>query len=70
MSVAPLGVGVVLAQVQLACVDGVTPDCADAAARCDPELDGAMVGPDGAAAVDARAVDARSPDAQADAGGD
>jgi len=34
-----------LAQLCLAgdCVDGVTPDCSDAAAQCGPDLDGAVL---------------------------
>jgi hypothetical protein len=29
----------------IGCVDGVTPDCSDAAAACGPELDGAAAPP-------------------------
>lgn len=48
-----------LAQLCLAvdCVDGVTPDCSDAATQCGPDLDGATPDAPAEAPVDA-AVDA------------
>lgn len=35
------------------CVDGVTPDCSDAAAQCGPDLDGTVVADAAADALDA-----------------
>lgn len=43
------------------CVDGVTPDCSDAAAQCGPSLDGG---------ASADAADATAPPADAGAGAD
>ena len=37
------------------CVDGVTPDCSDAAAQCGPDLDGAVL--DGPKPSDSSAAD-------------
>ena len=53
-------VAALLAQLCLAgdCVDGVTPDCSDAAAQCGPDLDGAVID---AAVVDAPVIDATEP---------
>jgi hypothetical protein len=50
--------------IATACVDGVTPDCGDAAAQCGPFVDGAVTADaakDGA--LDAPALDAVVPDA-------
>jgi hypothetical protein len=60
-------VAVVLSMLQLAadCVDGVTPDCSDAAARCGPNLDGSIEG----SVVPEASTDAAGSDA-ADAGPD
>ena len=52
---------IVLAQLQLAgdCVDGVTPDCDDAAARCGPDgVDGAP-GPEASAVLPEASADGR-----------
>jgi len=60
-----------LSQLLLAgdCVDGVTPDCSDAAAHCGPDLDGsadqAETTPDGA--QDTSRPDTFVPDAAPDA---
>ena len=70
---------IALSQLLLAgdCVDGVTPDCSDAAARCGPDVDGSVV--EASTTVDAPAdvFDAGSdtgadtgPDADAEADAD
>ena len=74
-ALAPLVV-IAFAQLLLAgdCVDGVTPDCSDPAARCGPNVDGSIL--DTGASPDGAGNDAASdapPDAAADAndsGGD
>lgn len=60
-----VAIGVVLLPMQLAanCVDGVTPDCSDAAAMCGPDLDGAIEADTSVALPDATSADAPSPDA-------
>ena len=62
------------------CVDGMTPDCSNAAAQCGPFLDGAAFdateaqvlkesgGPDTGADADSAVPDANDLDADADAG--
>lgn len=71
---------VLLAQAALAaaCVDGVTPDCADAAAQCGPSLDAAREAdtsvtlpdatPDAAVDGSGDAAEADAPDADLDGG--
>lgn len=49
------------------CVDGVTPDCSDAAARCGPDVDGATIDGPSEASTDA-AIDRATP--PADSGSD
>lgn len=50
------------------CVDGVTPDCSDAATPCGPSLDGASGGAEAAidAPADTSALDTFVPDAPPD----
>jgi len=68
---------VLLAQASLGatCVDGVTPDCSDAAAKCGPSVDGSadagdtsLTLPDGAGDATDGAADGDASDADADAG--
>jgi hypothetical protein len=58
-----LAVGV--AVVVVACVDGTTPNCADAGSACGPDLNDATT--DGPPLADAPAADAPSVDAPSDA---
>ena len=63
--VAWIAIGVVLVPLQLAanCVDGVTPDCSDAAAMCGPDLDGAVEADTSVSLPDAAGEDAPTIDA-------
>jgi hypothetical protein len=56
---------VVFGAILMACTDGVTPDCSDAATQCGPDIDGA-------ASTDTSVVlpDASKPDTAADAQSD
>ncbi len=71
---AHLVIGFVASLVSAACVDGVTPDCSDAAAGCGPSLDGstgeASSGDGGAsdASGDAPKDSPAAQDAQTDTG--
>ena len=59
-----------LAQLCLAgdCVDGVTPDCSDPAARCGPNLDGSSPPSDAPAETSNDAAPDTAPDAAPDTG--
>jgi hypothetical protein len=55
---------VLLSMMQLAadCVDGVTPDCSDAAAKCGPSLDGSTDSPNVLPEASTDGGDADAPD--------
>ncbi len=66
--IVPAALALALSVAAVSCVDGVTPDCSDAAAKCGPDVDAAF----DAADADASIVlpEAGSPDADAGTGSD